>query len=461
MAGPTAGGNRVRSITKVRVVALLTALVLVLAACGSRSDDDTAANDDEPSTEDGGDGGSATGAGDTPCGEGDASGATDTGVTDDAISIGTIQDVGGQLRPDLMIGPRQAMEAFVAYCNSLGGINGRELVLETYDSAVLEHSRAAGEACAANLFAMVGSASAQDNQGAQQIVDCGLVDVPTFTATPDHADADNMVQPIPNPTYEYNSGPCRYIAEEYPEAVESAAVTYVEFPVTQIIADRFQEACGDVLSFESSQGTSPVGQNNWEALLASIEDEGAGYYTHWGEKEDLAQALTTMDQQEFRPEVIDVGPQFYDPGLLELAGPSADGTLVWLGVVPLEEVDDNPEMQLYFEWLEREFPGAEPTALGVQTWSAGLLFATGVKALGNEVTRQALFEELSGVHEWDGDGLHFPADPGANRAAHCFLYMVVEDGEFTRSYPDEGFDCDESYRVELTGDYGQGATSSG
>ena len=444
-----------RSTTKVRLIALGAALVLVLAACGSRSDDGDTADDDEPTEQEG-----AAGSADSPCGEGDASGATDEGVTDDQIRIGTIQDIGGDLRPDLMIGPRQAMEAFVAYCNSLGGVNGRELVLEGFDSMVLAHGVAAEQACNAGVFAMVGSASAQDNQGAQQIVDCGLVDVPTFTATPEHADADNMVQPVPNPTYEYAIGPCSYIAEEYPEAAEAAALTYVEYPVTQVIADRYQEACGEVFSFVSSQSTSPLGQNNWEALLKNIEDADSQYYTHWGEKEDLAQAVMTMDQQGNRPEVIDVGPQFYDPGYLELAGDSAEGTLVWTTVVPLEEVDSSEEMQLYFDWVEQT-SGGEPTALGIQTWSAGLLFASALKELGSDVTRAALYEELAGIHEWDGNGLHHSTDPGDNRAADCFMYMIVEDGEFVRHYPDEGFDCDPEYRVELTGDYGEGATARG
>lgn len=445
------------STFRIRLIALFAALVLVLAACGSRSDDgDAAPDDDGPSGE------VPEASEDSPCGDGDATGATDVGVTDDSITIGTIHDIGGELRPDLMLGPRQAMEAFVEYCNSLGGVNGRELVLNEYDSALLEHSRAAEEACQDDNFALVGSASAQDNQGAQILVDCAIPSVPTFTATSEFADADLMVQPIPNPPNEYSAGPCVYIAETYPEAVQAAATTYSDYPVTQITADRQIEACETAAdwTFVSEQSTNPLGEDNWPPKLQTMANEGARYYTHWGEKEDLAQALINAEQQNIEFDVVDVGPQFYDPAFPVLADGAAEGTLIWMTVTPLEEVDDNPEMQTYFDWLERT-SGGEPTALGVQTWSSGLLFAAAVKELGSDVTRDSLVEELSGIHEWTGNGLHHETDPGDNRAANCFVYVEVAGDGFERHYPEEGFDCDDSYRVALTGDYGQGARRSG
>jgi len=39
--------------------------------------------------------------------------------------------------------------------------------------------------------------------------------------------------------------------------------------------------------------------------------------------------------------------------------------------------------------------------------------------------------------------------------------MEVRDGAFARRYPDEGFACPEDGRVELTGDYGEGAKAGG
>jgi ABC-type branched-subunit amino acid transport system substrate-binding protein len=447
----------VGTTVRIRLSALVAVLVLVLAACGSRADDGAVADDEERDDV-------TIVSEEAPCSDGDATGATDVGITDDTITIGTIQDISG-LRPDLMIAPRQAMEAFIASCNSLGGINGRDLVLQDYDSSLLEHSRAAEEACEGGNFAMVGSASALDNAGAQELVDCGLINVPTFTATPAAADADLMVQAIPNPTQEYSVGPCLYLAQEFPEAVEAAAMTSTDFPVTEVIAERFKEACTTAAGFEfvSEQTTVPQAETGWAAKVKNLDDAGARYYTHWGEKEDSAQMLINLNDQGVELDVIEFGPQMYDAELPNLAAGTADGALIWITVVPLEEVDDNPEMQTYFDWLERT-SGGSPTALGIQTWSSALLFATAAAALGSDLTRDALLDELGGITEWDGHGLHHTANPGENRAAHCFIYVQVVGDGFERSYPDEGFDCDESYRQRLDGDYsayGEGARVSG
>ncbi len=82
-------------------IAALT-LVLTAGACGSDRD-----SEDAGSTGDTGDNGSsqssATAFGDleSPCGEGDASGATDQGVTDDSITIGYGDDRGFAAAPGL------------------------------------------------------------------------------------------------------------------------------------------------------------------------------------------------------------------------------------------------------------------------------------------------------------------------------------------------------------------------
>jgi ABC-type branched-subunit amino acid transport system substrate-binding protein len=440
---------------KPRWIATACVVVLVGAACGSRSDNGKAAKDDETSTT------AASTSTDSPCGPGDATGATDTGVTDETIKIGTIQDLGGQLRPNLMIGPRQATEAFVAYCNSLGGVNGRQLELVKFDSEVLNHARAADEACAADVFAMVGSASSQDNQGAQKIVDCGLIDVPTLTGTAEHSAADNMVQPLPNPPDQWSGGPCKYLAEQYPDAVKKAAMTNVDYPVTQTAADRQAEGCGALgFDFVYRANTDALGAQNWGTIVKGARDAGAKYFTHWGEKEDLAQALINFQQQSYDLEVVDGGPQYYDPAFLELAGDAAEGVHIWTATVPLEEADSSPEMQTYLQWLEQTSPGAVPTELGVRAWSANLLFTTALAELGSDVTRAALYEQLKSIHEWDGNGIQARTDPGDDTLS-CFMYLQVKDGKFAREYPDKGFVCDDDTTIELNGDYGQGAKKSG
>ncbi|MBA3303250.1 MAG: ABC transporter substrate-binding protein, partial [Acidimicrobiia bacterium] len=98
--------------------------------------------------------------------------------------------------------------------------------------------------------------------------------------------------------------------------------------------------------------------------------------------------------------------------------------------------------------LDKEVPGAQPDIFGIYSWSAGLLFVEALEAAGENFTRETVLEELRNIHEWDGNGLHAPADPGAGQPPSCFLYVTVKDGKFVREHPDEGFDCDsELYEI--------------
>ena len=73
------------------------------------------------------------------CQDGDASGATATGVTDDEIRLGTVTDKGFTGVPGLNKEMYDAAVAFTTWCNEHGGILGRELVLDDLDAALTEY----------------------------------------------------------------------------------------------------------------------------------------------------------------------------------------------------------------------------------------------------------------------------------------------------------------------------------
>lgn len=457
-------------------LAIALALVLVAAGCGTRVEGGSDAGLETSASAGGGDGGGqgggATddGAGGeegmvgtlpTPCGEGDAAGATDQGVTDDAIAISTIADPGAQAAPGLNLGVHQAMTAFVEYCNSLGGINGRPLELTLLDAALFNYNQVVQEACESS-FAMVGGGGALDETGAQTMVDCGLVDVAGFTISPDKAESDRVYQPLPNATYQFNVGAARRIVEEHPEAAEHAAIIYSNLPVTERQAERQIEAYEQVGFDFVYEQAAEIGELNWAPIVVAMRDAGVEYVAMSSTYEEFVNLQNAMAEQGFEPEVIDLEANFYDDAYAQTAGPVADGSLVRITTAPFEDDPVDPALAVYLDWLEQTAGGdAKPALLGVQAFSAGLLFATAAKACGSELSRDCLIEQLDQVTEWDGGGLHAPANPARNKIPECFIQMEVADGGFRRAFPDEGFSCDPDNVVELTGDYGEGASEDG
>src|SRR5690606_32377911 len=97
----------------------------------------------------------------SPCGEapeGFTPTASDEGVTEDGIKLAVISDITGFMKvPTASVA--ESTQAFVQWCNALGGINGRQIELQLFDSQIVGQFDATVAACSAGVFAIVGSGS--------------------------------------------------------------------------------------------------------------------------------------------------------------------------------------------------------------------------------------------------------------------------------------------------------------
>ncbi len=457
------------------MVVCAMASALLISACGSRLSETELASGSRAADRAAQPGGSTNGLNDdtaligtlpVPCGPAkqtrSQAPAGTPGVTDDTIKIAVISDRAGQVKvPTASI--EESMQAFVDWCNGFGGINGRTLELTKIDSKLFSHLEATREACNAGVFAIVGSGSVTDNQGAQEMLDCGLVEVPAYTATPAKALSDNVVQPLPNPSDQFNLGPARWVAQRHPDAVKRAAILYPDIATANIQASRIKEAYAKAgFEFIYERQTSAI-EESYATQAIEMKRAGVEWVTMVSATTETVKLLRDMRTQDFRPTVVDLGQQYYSPDLTE--EPGAEGALVQLSIVPFQEAADSPALSVYLDAYKRYGgEGApEPTALGVNAFSAGLLFAAAASALGDDLTRENLMKQLHTIKTWEGGGLHAPADPGDRSVPTCFAYMRVHDGSFERVHPaaPTTFDCDPTYGIDLSSDFGGGATVGG
>lgn len=383
-----------------------------------------------------------------------ALGATDKGVTDTTITIGVISDKSGVVAVPTA-GVDGSVGGFVDFCNSLGGINGRRLVLKHYDSKILNEGDAMKQACDDGIFALVGSGSVQDDQGAVTMVQCNLVEVAAYTATYTKGLSPRVFSPVPNPGTEYAVGPGKFIARQFPDAVKKAAILWPNLPVGRTQAarqrDAYEQAAG--FAFLYANPTDVLVQD-WGPIVSTLKDEGIEWITNVNTLSEMEHLLQAMSDAGLRPKVIDLGQQYYDEGLP--GKPGTDGALVLTNTVPFEEADQRPALQVYLRWLKEASPRTSPTTLGVQGFSAGLLFAQAASSLGSNLTRDGLIAHLKSIKQWDGGGLQAPADPGDNKGLRCFLYMQVRGDKFVRYWPQKptsgtnGFDCSPDNSLVMT-----------
>jgi hypothetical protein len=252
-----------------------------------------------------------------------------------------------------------------------------------------------------------------------------------------------VVQPLPNPQRLYLVGPLRYLARVAPAAVRRAAMSYLDVGVTAVRAAR-QVAASKAVGYRfSAIDTIPAlsGPADFARLADRIVAEKAGYVTIQASILDLSGLQAALLSRNYRPKIVDAPPLFYDPRYPRLAGAAAEGTYVIAQTTPFDDVARAPELRRYVDWLGRAVPGAEPTAQGARSWSAGLLFAEAARRASAHLDRTTLLARLRAIHAWDGNGIQIPTNPGAGTASTCFAYVRVEGGAFRRAYPARGFAC--------------------
>lgn len=487
---------------KIRITVVVLALALVAVGCGTRVKEDTVAMGNGvlggvpgENASKGGSGGfsntgpstSATPGGaastpatapvemfggiENPCGPATKgpNKASDKFVTESQIDVTTIADPGGP-KPGLNQGVFDSMEAFATWCNSFGGIHGRKLKVSLKDAGIVKYKEMVAEACA-DSFALVGGIGTFDQGGAQDAVDCGLVNVPAAAVSAEQTGADRTYQPLPNLPNSYSVGSGRWVKDTFPGVADKASTLYSKFSITESQSNKLVEAYEQLGYKFIYRQSANINETNWGPLVVSMKNQGVKYTTLTSSFEEIIPLQKEMANQNYHPEITELEANFYNQKYPEQAsqqGADTTGTYVKVTIWPFEEKDQKPAMKQYLDILTKTKPDAIPELLGVQAFSAGLLFATAAKNLGPDLTRDGLMAELKKIHAWDAGGLHGVSDPGGHVATTCFVMMKVEGSGFKRAFPlpdkdkaiydkGNGWSCPEDGRVDLKGDYGTGA----
>jgi ABC-type branched-subunit amino acid transport system substrate-binding protein len=424
-----------------RRTALALALVVVAASCGTRSSDTGSGGlDNQQSTgttkaASGSSAGFGTLA--NPCGPAPA-GASNTasgkGVTADQITISTIADPGGYI-PGLNKSLFDTAQTFADWCNSFGGINGRKINVLLKDAQVTKYKDMVVQACDDSL-ALVGGLGALDQL--EDGDDCGLINVPASAASPEAALSTHTYQALPNIPSRFNAGPAAWIKQSHPGVESQAAALYSSIQTTEDIMNRWKQGTGKVgYNYVISDSASPI-EPNWGPAVIKLKNANAKYMTLVSTYEAILPLQKEFAQQGWAPEVTQLEGNFYDqryPGQAKDQGADTSNVFVQIPVWPIEEADQNPPTKQYLDLLKKTVPDAQPAMLGIEGWSAALMFATAAKAAGSNLTRDTLEAELKKIHDWDGGGLHGHSDPAARMPSKCFVMMTIGDSVFERAYP--------------------------
>jgi ABC-type branched-subunit amino acid transport system substrate-binding protein len=365
------------------------------------------------------------------------------GVTAKTITVGSISDISEPIA-GLFEGAKVGTEAYFAYINSKGGVNGRKLILNGMDSAFSSGTVASeSQSIAKNDFAIVGGFSLLD--GAEQTaIDAAKLPTITQVLSPTLYGDPNLYSAIPLVNDGEISGPFKWLKKEYPKDVVAVGLIGSNSAATAITAEHTFRNLTYSLGYKWLYSRD-AGFAETTFLPDMIEMKNAGVKMVFEPTQQGAYISTMaqeMKQEGLNALLVSGGNTYeenFDPGS------SGDGTLV-TGVTALYEGQDAkvvPAVATFDKWAKKVDPQTELDLYTLYGWINAQLFVQALQSAGANPTRAGLDAQLDKITSFNASGLISPQDPAQKIPGQCWLVAQYENGTWKRISPDpkSGFVC--------------------
>ncbi|HEY5026556.1 MAG TPA: ABC transporter substrate-binding protein [Acidimicrobiales bacterium] len=401
---------------------------MVLAACSSRG---TTASTTPPTSVKS----SATSGG---------GGTVSPGVTASSVTVGQVDDLSSP-QPSPFISARDGTKAYFAYINSLGGVNGRKLVLDSQDST-FQGGVVANETGAEihNDFALVGGFSILDS-AEQPLIDIAHMPDIALPLDVGMAKDPNVYSSLPNSVIDTPLSFFKYLKSKYPQAVQKVGIIWENAtPATVDIEHAYEsgmKSVGIKIVYDHGAG---IFDTNFLPDIIDMRAAGVKMFIGLELPDNFVATLDQqMQQQHFTP--MNVEGEAYSNQLLKLAGSAANGMYIYQDYALYlgEDAKIDPAIKLFVKWMREVDPHATFAVESVFGWTSAELFADALKQAGNPPTRAALIAALNKVTLFNSGGLIPLSDPAQNIPTNCFVLAQVQNGKIKRVSPTPatGFDC--------------------
>jgi branched-chain amino acid transport system substrate-binding protein len=317
----------------------------------------------------------------------------------------------------------KTLEAWVAWVNDTGGINGRPVELSMYDDKLdpVQAREAFGSITGDDsVVALVGAFAPLGIGASLPDVDAaGLPIVPG---------SGLVLQEFSSPTaYMLVSEPADFGFQACSEAMrrgwDKAALLYLDTAEVRPIIDGYK-ACADEQGGEVVLDEAVAfGAPSLADTALRVIDSGANVIFLEIDAATTAQLWSELDRQG--AVIPSLGnPGIYDDMLRDYPGPSAEGFVMQTSVLP-PHLDDDAVHQVQ-DVVEQYQPGTVLSPVAMSTWAGAELFRTAAEAAGPDLTRASLLAALAGVTDFTAGGLTPPISYGPDDRLGSSAYWFFE-----------------------------------
>ncbi len=374
-----------------------------------------------------------------------------TGVTPTSVTIGNVST----LLAGLFTGSLVGTEAYAAYVNSQGGVNGRKIVVSSADDRFQGALNKDEVECVVQTdFASVGGFSLEDSFSEPVIAaNPGFPDI-TASLDPATERLPNNFSPVPT-SNGWPTGPLLYFKQKYPTKIAHTATIIADLPSTELAWDSEKNAMqhlGYRVLYDPAMSPTTT---DFTAQVVAMKSAGVQILFLEQEPENYASAIfRDLSQQNFHPVVV-LGAPSYSRQLIDNAGgPRAvngayleQAASLYLG----EDAAQIPTITTFNSWVQKVSPGFTTDFFTLTGWLCGELFVEALRKAGTNPSRGSLLQALRRITEFDSGNLVPVSNPAGKVPITCYLLGQITNGKFQRlddppvTSSTKGFRCNGTY----------------
>jgi hypothetical protein len=358
------------------------------------------------------------------------------GVSSKAIDIAGFNDANNTVQPGLDVELLQAGEAFAAWCNASGGINGRKIVVHDRDGGLFNDAQVTNEACQADFMA-VGGGLVLDQPTVPIRVHCGLGQITQFIVSNQAINAPLQVSSGSGSLTKWEGGFYGALAKKYPQAIKhfgdgSPNTASVIAPVTKW-KDTAVEQGYRVVDWQ----LPPLQVTDWGPYIQELESKGVQALepANYSNMVPYMQAMATAG---YKPTFIIMPTALYLQSTKAAAAqdPDLPPTYLAVGNWPFELAQQSPGLEQLLAIMKKYAPTGYKLdfddELSMDAW---ILFAKSASACGADLTVSCVLKNAASQTNWTGGGLappiaHLAMSDANPTPSDCYAIMDVKPNRF-------------------------------